>query len=98
MSKKSVAGKSVRKPAREIPAASKADLDRLRAAMHGRIDTGEISERQKFNRIRRDAKGQLPPRKSIIRDAVVGRDLMRQYPPTADIRCTSQEICSSQNS
>ena len=40
MSKRSEASKTVRKSAREIPPASKGDLDRLRAAMQGSIDTG----------------------------------------------------------
>jgi hypothetical protein len=38
--------------------------------MKGRIDTREIPERRKFQRIKRDASGKLPPRKSAIRDAV----------------------------
>jgi hypothetical protein len=46
------------------------DLDRLRAAMQGTIDTGEISERKKFRRLKRDANGVLPPKKSILREAV----------------------------
>jgi hypothetical protein len=70
MPKKSVASKVVRKSAREIPPASQADLDRLRAAMRKRIDTSEIPERRKFQRLKRDATGKLPPRKSIIREAV----------------------------
>jgi hypothetical protein len=70
MAKKSAASKVVRKSAAEIPPPSKADLDRLRAAMRGSIDTGEIPERRKFDRLKRDASGSLPPRKSIIREAV----------------------------
>jgi hypothetical protein len=70
MSKKSVVNKIVRKSAEEIPPASKADLDRLRAAMQGSIDTSEIRERRKFHRLKRDGSGGLPLRKSIIRDAV----------------------------
>src|SRR5262249_18500 len=54
----------------EIRPASPADLDRLRAAMQGPVDTSEIPERPGFHRLRRDASGRLPPRKSIIRDAV----------------------------
>lgn len=76
MSKKSGARKSVRKSAEEIPPASRADLDRLRAAMQGSVDTGEIAERRKFQRVQRDASGRLPPRKSIIRDAVT-REMQR---------------------
>ena len=64
MSKKSVASKVVRKSAGEVPPASRADLDRLRAAMQRPIDTGEVPERRKFQRLKRDASGRLPPRKS----------------------------------
>jgi tRNA C32,U32 (ribose-2'-O)-methylase TrmJ len=56
MSKKSSATKIVRKSAEEIPPASRADLDRLRAAMQGSIDTAEIPERRKFQRLQRDAR------------------------------------------
>ena len=70
MSKRSAGSKVVRKSAKEIPRASKADLDRLRAAMEGRIDTREIPERRKYHRLQRDASGRLPSRKSIIREAV----------------------------
>ena len=70
MSKKSLARKIVRKSAGEIPPPSRMDLERLHAAMHGKIDTGEIAERRKFHRLKRDADGSLPPRKSIIREAV----------------------------
>lgn len=76
MSKKSVAPSVVRKSADEIPRASAADLDRLRAAAGESIDTSEIPERGRFQRIRRGADGGLPPRKSIIREAVVRQ--MRQ--------------------
>jgi hypothetical protein len=70
MPKKSVGRKIVRRSAAEIPPASRADLDRLRAAMQRPIDTGEIPEHRKFQRLKRDASGRLPPRKSIIREAV----------------------------
>jgi hypothetical protein len=70
MSKKSAASKVTRKSAAEIPPASRADLDRLHAAMAGDIDSSEISERRKFQRVQRDASGKLPPPKSVIRDAV----------------------------
>lgn len=70
MSKKSGSGKVIRKSASEIPPATKADLDRLRAAMQGPIDTSEISERRQFQRLYRDASGRLPPRKSLIREAI----------------------------
>jgi len=63
MPKKSVSRKIVRSAA-EIPPASRADLDRLRAAMQRPIDTGEVPERRKFQRLKRDASGRLPPRKS----------------------------------
>ena len=70
MSKKSAASKVVRKSAEKIPPASRADLDRLRAAMRGKIDTSEIPERGEFDPLQRDANGRLPPPKSIIREAV----------------------------
>jgi len=70
MPKKSATVKTVRKSAAEIPRASPADLDRLRAAMQGPIDTAEIPERRKFQRLKRDANGRLSPRRSTIRDAV----------------------------
>ena len=69
MPKKSVSRKIVRSAA-EIPPASRADLDRLRAAMQGSIDTGEIPEGRKFHSLQRDPSGRLPRRKSIIREAV----------------------------
>ncbi len=78
MSKKSVANKVVRKSAAEIPPASKADLDRLRVTMQGHINTGEIPERRKFERLQRDANGKLPSRKSIIREAVA-RQMQRLH-------------------
>ena len=71
MSRKSVGtSRTVRKSAAEIPPATDADLDRLRAAMQGSIDTTDIPERRTFQRLQRDASGRLPPRKSTIRDAV----------------------------
>ena len=70
MLKKSAVGKLVRKSAGEIPPSSRADLDRLRATMRSRIDTREIPVRRKFHRLRRDASGRLPLRKSMIREAV----------------------------
>jgi hypothetical protein len=76
MPKKSAGGKITRKTAAEIPRASKGDLDRLRAAMHGDIDTSEIAERREFQRLHRDASGKLSPRRSVIRDAVM-REMKR---------------------
>jgi len=46
--------------------------------MQGSIDTNEIPERQKFHRLQRDASGRLPPRNSIIRDAVA-RQMQRLH-------------------
>src|SRR5262245_53138564 len=62
MSKSSTKGKMARKSAVQIPAAAAADLERLRDAMSGKIDTSEISERRKFHRLQRDANGRLPRR------------------------------------
>jgi hypothetical protein len=69
MAKKS-AVKVIRKSAAEIPSATAADLDRLRAATQGAIDSKDIRERRQFQRLRRDLEGRLPPRKSMIREAV----------------------------
>lgn len=63
MSRKLVANKQVRKSAKEVPRPSSADLDRLRAAMEGYVDTSEIPERRKFQRLKRDTSGRLPIRK-----------------------------------
>lgn len=78
MSKKSPTNRLVRKTARNISAATSADVDRLRSAMHGRVDTSDIPERRKFQRVRRDANGRLPPRNSMIRDAVT-KEMQRQH-------------------
>ena len=69
MSKKSAANKIVRKSAGEIPRATQANLDRLRAAMHASIDTSETPERKEFRRLQRAANGKLPPLKSSIDEA-----------------------------
>jgi hypothetical protein len=53
-------------------------LNRLRAAGKGRIDTSDIPERREFQRVRRDADGKLPQRKSMIRDAVA-RQMRRRH-------------------
>ena len=70
MSKKSAGHKRVRKGAKQLGPASRADLDRLRKAMTREIDTGEIPEGKGFDRLKRDASGVLPRRKSMIREAV----------------------------
>jgi hypothetical protein len=64
MPKKSEAGELVRLSAKDVPRATKADLERLHKAMKGPIDTSDIPERTAFNRIKRDAKGRLPKRQS----------------------------------
>jgi hypothetical protein len=78
MSKKLGESKIVRKSAGEIPPASRADLERLRGAMHRSIDTAEIPVRRKFHRLKRDASGKIPPRKSILREAV-SRQMQRLH-------------------
>jgi hypothetical protein len=78
MPKKLVAPKTVRKSAEEVLPASTADLDRLHAAMDGRIDSMDIPERRTFQRVKRDPNGKLPPRKSIIREAVT-REMQRLH-------------------
>jgi len=70
MPKKSVSGKIVRKSAQDIPPASPADLERLRAAMGGKIDTSEIPERRKFQPLRRDADGRLVSHEAFISSQV----------------------------
>jgi hypothetical protein len=77
MSKKST-HKVIEKSATQIAMASAADLDRLRAAMQGPVDTSDLPERQTFQRLRRDSTGKLPPRRSIIRAAVV-RQMQRRH-------------------
>lgn len=70
MPKKSNVTRVIRKSVHDLRAPTRQDLDRLHAAMGGTIDTGDIRERQKFVRLKRDSKGRLPTRKSVIRDAV----------------------------
>ena len=70
MPKKSVASRVSRKSAEEIPRATKADLDRLRAAMKADIDTSDILERKRFHRLKRGENCKLPPRPSMTRAAV----------------------------
>lgn len=41
--------------------------------MERAIDTGEIPKRRQFRRLKRDADGRLPRRKSLIREAVAHR-------------------------
>ena len=53
MSKKSVS-RTVCKSAAEVPGATRADLDRLRAAMQRKVDMSEIPERTRFHRLTRD--------------------------------------------
>jgi len=62
MSKNLTKGKVVRKSAAQIPAATAGDLERLRAAMTGKIDASKISERRKYQRLQRDSNGRLPQR------------------------------------
>jgi len=78
MSRKSATVSIVRKSARDILPASTTDLDRLRTAMRGRVDTGEIPERRKFQHLQRDASGRLPPRRSMIRDAIA-REIQKRH-------------------
>lgn len=80
MSRKSAVDKTVRKRAADIPPASRADLERLHDAMAGRVDTSDIPERPKIERLSRDAAGGLP-RRSIIREAVARQ--MRELNITA---------------
>jgi hypothetical protein len=71
VSRKLAASRVVRKSADDVSPATAADIERLRAAMQGRVDTGDIAERRKFQRIQRGPNGRLPPRKSLVREAVM---------------------------
>jgi hypothetical protein len=63
MSNESKPERTIRKTADEIPLASEEDLDRLRRAMEGPIDTSEIPEHEGlFRRLRRDSEGRFPGR------------------------------------
>jgi len=52
---------------------ARADLDRLREAMQGTIDTSDISERASFKPLQRDPNGVLPRRRSMFREAIEQR-------------------------
>jgi hypothetical protein len=77
-------GNVVRRTAAEIPPASPAGLDRLRAAMYEPVDTSDIPEmRRAVARVGRDAAGRLPARReSPVRQAVLDqleRQRMSRY-------------------
>jgi hypothetical protein len=55
MSRSSADSKIIRMSAKNIPPASKVDLERLREAMNGDIDTSDIAEATGFQRLKRDA-------------------------------------------
>ena len=76
------AGKAIRKKATEIKPASAADLERLRGAMDGPINTSEIPEKRGgFQRLKRDTQGHLPRRRSVIRDAIKRELASRKMTP-----------------
>jgi hypothetical protein len=91
MKKKSPAGKPKRRPnleqksAGEIAPPSVRDLERLRNAMEGNIDTSDIPGRRpgRTTRARRTAKGKpVTPPESAIRDAIrreLGRREITRY-------------------
>src|SRR4051812_17858518 len=57
-------------------------LQRLRAAMAGKINYTEIPKAREFKPVQRDEQGNLPPRKSPIREAVakeMGRQKITVY-------------------
>ncbi len=82
MPKKSAAAKIVRKSAIDIPEANAADLSRLRSAMEGPVDASQISELGAgFERLKRDSSGNLPVRKSVIRDAIREELSQREMTP-----------------
>jgi hypothetical protein len=64
MSNESKPARTIRKTAVEIPPPSKEDLDRLRRAMEGPIDTSDVPEQVgEFLRLKRDSADRLPRRK-----------------------------------
>ena len=63
----------VRKAATKLARPTKADLDRLRSAMKGKINTSDIFEGALLKPLQRDAEGVLPQRKSMIREAIEKR-------------------------
>jgi hypothetical protein len=73
----------VRRRAGEIPPTPPEELDRLLAMQEaGDVDTSDISESTGRRRLVRDAAGDLPPRRSIIREAVhseMGRRGLSNY-------------------
>lgn len=73
MSKKSTQDDVVRTSAKTLVRRAKADLDRLRDAMKGNVDTSDISESASFKPLRRDPHGVLPRRRSMIREAIEQR-------------------------
>ena len=95
MATKSPGPKPVRQSAAQIPSASAADLKRLRSAMAGKIDTSEIPERRPpFQRLKRDARGRLPARKSVVREAVK-REMERQHLTTYALWKAARTHCAT---
>jgi len=81
---KNLEGKRVvRRRAGEIPPTPPEELDRLLAMQEaGDVDTSDISESTGRRRLVRDADGDLPPRRSVIREAVhseMGRRGLSNY-------------------
>lgn len=94
MPRKSAAAKAVRKSAEQVSAASARDLDRLRAAQRGPIDTSDIPERRgPHARLLRDAQGLLP-RRSMIRDAIA-REVARRGITAYQLWKEAQAHCPS---
>jgi len=71
--------KIVRRAAGEIPATSAEDLARMLAIPDEAVDTSDIPERTgERRRLRRDADGRLPRRRSAIREAIVAAMAARE--------------------
>jgi hypothetical protein len=70
MPKRSAENRIVRKGAKNVSPPSAAEIARIRAVTDRSIDTSEISERRTFRPLKRDLKGALPRRTSMIRDAI----------------------------
>lgn len=100
MPKKSATVELVRRRAGEGPRPTEADMERIRRASLGPIDTSDIPEMKgPFHRIKRDALGRLPKkRESPIRDAILaalGRRKMTRYQLWKDARVHCETLPQS---
>ena len=96
MPKKSAHASIVRRAAPAVPAATAADLERLRSAMRGPVDTSDIPERKGVGRrVKRDASGRLPrPSKGPIREAILA-ELDRREMSRYALWKEARELCET---